>query len=269
MGGEMDDSRFEALLRAAAGLDSGAGDASPLMEGECLSFFRWEEHLTKEVDLTPEELAHVRQCARCQAVERLFRKYLDTPDEEGRSAVPRPAIFGTLLAAAASIAVAVSLLFVFWPSESVTLDAWMEMVPGEATRSAPTQADGLPVLRSGDRFRIGVRLDRTAHVYLFVYDSKRRVQWIHPTAGTASEGHGYGVHLIPTPPASYTLDENQGIESVIVLAAAHPVADTDGLLADLRAAASREEERSAALKRMQVVLSPFGTVAGTITFRHE
>jgi hypothetical protein len=139
------------------------------------------------------------------------------------------------------------------PPDRVSLELRIEAErdAGKTTQSVPV-AEGATLL-SGDRFRIRARARAPlpVHFYAFIFDSEKRVTLLYPgtenlfpelaKAGCRSPNpiRSDGELVVPPRPAAgadlwFFLDEKPGRETFYVAASLEPLADLDGIVAQLK-----------------------------------
>lgn len=90
------------------------------------------------------------------------------------------------------------------------------------------------VLRSGDSFRLSIRPESAAYVYVFYKDTADASNLLFPPANTINIPQSYQnpvdaehtLHL-PSPTSAYRLDNNEGYESIVIIAVRDPIDEFD------------------------------------------
>lgn len=101
------------------------------------------------------------------------------------------------------------------------------------------------VLRSRDNFQVHVESNRTAYLYVLLYDSQGRASQLYPDAKRSQSASVIERKetVVPDRDLWFWLDENPGTETVYVLASEKPLADIGALVAKMEAADESDKKQ--------------------------
>jgi len=88
-------------------------------------------------------------------------------------------------------------------------------------------------LKSGDRVRMAVRINRPAHLYVFFLDSQGQAHFLHPRFSGGLSIVSDQETFLPQDRSYFRLDRHPGTESLLVAAALDPLEEIEDLLVRL------------------------------------
>lgn len=118
-------------------------------------------------------------------------------------------------------------------AERLSLQYRLEASSGGASTFVHRDGDAL---RSGDEFRVVVRTDRPAHVYILLMSSQGEPSQLYPMPQMGLRNPlPAGTEVSIPSDGTFVLDANPGTESLQILASPQPLADLEARLRDMTA----------------------------------
>jgi hypothetical protein len=128
------------------------------------------------------------------------------------------------------------------------------------------------VLRSYDNFQVHLETNRSAYVYILLYDSQGSASQLFPDPKIDQRGfleQGRRV-VVPARDLWFWLDENTGTETIYVLTSEKPMSDIQGLLAKMEAVDDAGKKRVAQEIKQRIAIVQRGvggiTKGQTVTY---
>ncbi len=106
-----------------------------------------------------------------------------------------------------------------------------ERMKGAATQTEPFELKQGGSLKSGDSFRVNIRIEKDASIYVLLHDSSGETVKLFGDEVKAGQ-----VLSLPDKNSGFRLDDHTGTESIFVLASEKPIEDFDSRLGPLKKA---------------------------------
>lgn len=104
-----------------------------------------------------------------------------------------------------------------------------EKVRGNATTSREFILNKDSSLKSGSSFQIRTKINQDAYYYLILQDSRQVIAKLDSGKAVAGE-----IIVIPNRDQWYQLDENQGVETIVLIAAENEISNFDDKLKGIK-----------------------------------